>query len=435
MSTPSPLPLRAEILAIGSELLTPFRTDSNSLFITARLNDLGISVVGKAVVGDRRDDLARALRLSLERADLVVLTGGLGPTDDDVTREAVAEALGLPLDEDPAIIERLRARFAARGLEMPEINRRQAQVLRGAAVLPNPNGTAPGQWVEHEGRVIVLLPGPPREMRPMLETVVAERLEPVAAGARIYRRVVKIAGRTESHVEQIAQPVYAAWQQWTPPVATSILASPGQIELHLSVRAETQQQGEGALERAVHDVLAVLGSDVYSTDGRALEQVVGDLLRGCGWRVATAESCTGGLVCSRLTDVPGSSDYVDRGFVCYSNQAKTEWLGVAEEMIREHGAVSEPVGVAMAAGARQRAGVDLGVGITGVAGPGGGSAEKPVGTVVVAVAWEGGHTVERFRFPGGREQVKFQASQAALTMMRRVLEGRTAGRRTGEEPR
>jgi len=420
---PSSRSFRAEILAVGSELLTAFRSDTNSLVITARLNDLGIPVVGKAVVADRREDLAVAVRLALERVELVILTGGLGPTDDDVTREAVAEALGRPLDEHPAIVDRLRARFAARGLVMPDINRRQARVLRGAEVLPNPNGTAPGQWIEHEGRLVVLLPGPPREMRPMLERVVADRLAPITAGARIYRRVLKIAGRTESHVEQVAQPVYSTWQRWTPPVATSILASPGQIELHLSVRAEKPEAGEAALARAAGEMRAVLGSDVYSTDGRSLEEVVGELLRARGWKVATAESCTGGLVCSRLTDVAGSSDYVERGVVCYSNRAKTELLGVPPGMIEEHGAVSEPVGLAMAQGARERAGVDIAVGVTGIAGPGGGTEQKPVGMVVVAAAWAGGQAVERLHFPGGREQVKFQASQAALNMLRRVMEG------------
>ncbi|RPJ64634.1 MAG: competence/damage-inducible protein A, partial [Acidobacteria bacterium] len=423
---PSSRSLRAEILAVGSELLTPFRSDTNSLFITSRLNDIGIPVAGKAVVADRREDLAAAVGLALGRVELVVVTGGLGPTDDDVTREAVAEALGRPLDEDPEIVERLRARFAARGLEMPDINRRQARILRGAEVLPNPNGTAPGQWVEHEGRLVVLLPGPPREMRPMLERVVGERLAPLAAGARIYRRVLKIAGRTESHVEQLAQPVYSNWERWKPPVATSILASPGQIELHLSVRAETPEAGESTLARAVDELQAVLGSDVYSTDGRSLEEVVGGLLRAREWRAATAESCTGGLVCSRLTDVAGSSDYVERGVVCYSNRAKTELLGVAPEMILEYGAVSKPVGLAMAVGARERARVDIAVGVTGIAGPGGGTEQKPVGTVFVAVVWAGGQVVERFRFPGGREQVKFQASQAALNMLRRVME-RAAG--------
>jgi nicotinamide-nucleotide amidase len=295
-------------------------------------------------------------------------------------------------------------------------------------VLQNPNGTAPGQWIECGGRIVVLLPGPPREMRPMFEAVLAERIEALASGARLYRRVLKIAGRTESDVEQVAQPVYARWSAWQPPVSTSILAAPGQIELHLAVRADSAEEGDAILDRATGEMLTVVGQDVYSTDGRSLEHVVGDLLRAHGYRVALAESCTGGLVASRLTDVAGSSDYVERGVVCYSNRAKTDLLGVPEALIREHGAVSEQVGVAMAVGMRERAGVELAVGVTGIAGPGGGTAAKPVGTVVIAVATPSGSAFRGFRFPGGREQVKFQASQAALDMVRRALE-QESGRR------
>jgi nicotinamide-nucleotide amidase len=425
--TPVPsAPRRAFIIAVGSELLTPFRTDTNSLYLTSKLNDLGIDVVGKAVVGDRRAELAAFIVETLPRTDLLVFTGGLGPTEDDVTRLAVADALGLPLDEHPAIIEQIRKRFARRAMEMPPVNRVQAQVLRGAAVLPNPNGTAPGQWVDHGEKVVVLLPGPPREMRPMIDRALAERIAPLAGGARMYRRVLKIAGRTESDVETVAQPVYSRFAAWDVPVSTSILAAPGQIELHFSVRAAAAEQGEAILERATREMLAVVGADVYSTDGRSLEQVVGDLLRARGWHVATAESCTGGLVASRLTDVPGSSDYMGAGVVCYSNLAKTILLGVPPDLIAEHGAVSEPVGVAMAEGMREWAlthGVpaDVTIGITGIAGPSGGTEQKPVGTVVVAVASPSGTAVRRFLFPGGREQVKFQASQAALNMVRHLL--------------
>ncbi|HEY3382082.1 MAG TPA: competence/damage-inducible protein A [Vicinamibacterales bacterium] len=414
---------RAIIIAVGSELLTPFRSDTNSLFITSKLNDIGIQVLAKLIVGDRRAELAAVIAGALSRTDLLVLTGGLGPTEDDVTRLAVADATGAAIEEDPAILERIRQRFAKRGLDMPAVNRTQAQVLCGATVLPNPNGTAPGQWLEHEGTAIVLLPGPPREMRPMFDAVVAERLAPLTSGARLYRRVLKIAGRSESAIEELAQPVYSTWTEWQPPVSTSILAVPGQIELHFSVSASSVAEGNTTLARATDEMLAVLGDDVYSTDGRPLEQVVGDRLREHGWRVATAESCTGGLVASRLTDVAGSSDYVDRGVVCYSNRAKTELLGVPAELISAHGAVSEAVGVAMAHGIRERAGVEVAVGITGVAGPGGGSAEKPVGTVVIAVVWPGGDAVHRFQFLGGRESVKFQASQAALNLLRHLAGG------------
>jgi nicotinamide-nucleotide amidase len=258
--------------------------------------------------------------------------------------------------------------------------------------------------------------------------VLSERIEPLVSGARLYRRVLKIAGRTESDVETVAQPVYSLFADWTPPVSTSILAAPGQIELHFSVRAATADEGAAVLERATAEMLTAVGPDVFSTDGRSLEHVVGDLLRSRGWHIATAESCTGGFVASRLTDVAGSSDYMQVGVVCYCNDAKTVLLGVSPEMIAEHGAVSEAVARAMAEGMRERAlhnhiPVDVAVGITGIAGPGGGTDQKPVGTVVIAVAAPGGTTVRRLLFPGSREQVKFQASQAALNMVRQTLSG------------
>jgi nicotinamide-nucleotide amidase len=306
---------------------------------------------------------------------------------------------------------------------MPPVNRVQAHVLRGAEVLSNAHGTAPGQWLERDGKTVVLLPGPPREMRPMIDAALAARVAPRAAGTRLRRRVLKIAGRTESDVETVAQPVYSSFASWDPPVSTSILAAPGQIELHFAVVSAGAAAGEAALDRAAREMLAVVGDDVFSTDGRSLEQVVGDLLRGRGWHVAVAESCTGGLVASRLTDVPGSSDYVQVGVVCYSNAAKTILLGVPADLIAAHGAVSEPVAEAMAEGIRERGvrhglPVEVAVGITGIAGPGGGSEPKPVGTVFVAVASPAGTLVRRFLFLGGREVVKFQASQAALMMVR-----------------
>jgi nicotinamide-nucleotide amidase len=414
---------RAVTIAVGSELLTPDRTDTNSLFVTARLNAIGIDVAAKHVVGDRRLDLLAVLRESLDHADLVILTGGLGPTADDITRAVVAEAFGVPLLEDGIVLERIRRRFAARGIAMPEINRRQALVPRGATILPNENGTAPGLLFERDGRTVVLLPGPPREMHPMFERFVAEHLAPYAGATRIVRRVLCITGRTESQVDELVQPVYGPWQQADPPIATSILATLGQIELHLSVRAVAPAEGEARLARAAAQLRTVLGTDLFSDDGRSLEQVVGERLLTRRWRIAVAESCTGGLLSSRLTDVPGSSAYVDRGVVCYSNRAKTDLADVPPAIIEQHGAVSEPAAVAMAEGIRLRAGVEVGVGITGIAGPGGGSDTKPVGTVVVAIAYPDGHTVRTMRFVGGREQIKFQSAQAALDMVRRHLEG------------
>jgi competence/damage-inducible protein CinA-like protein len=413
--------MHAEIIAVGSELLTSSRIDTNSLFVTERLNELGIDVRAKAVVGDDSNDLAALFRQALDRADLVILTGGLGPTDDDVTRDVVASVLGLPMTENPEVVDRLRRRFESRKLKMPEINRRQAMVPEGAIVLDNPNGTAPGLLIVAGTRRVLLLPGPPRELKPMFERVLSEHLAPHAGSRRFYRRVLRITGRSESHVEQAAQPSYQVWRERRLPIDTTILAAFGQIELHLRVSADSRADADAILDAAARDLHLAIGPDIYSDDGRLLEQVVGDLLVAHKLSIALAESCTGGLLASRLTDVPGSSRYVERGIVAYSNRAKIELLGVDEHLIREHGAVSEPVARAMAEGIRQRAGADIGVAITGIAGPDGGSDAKPVGTVMIATAGVGEPAVRTFRFFGDREQVKFQASQAALDMVRRRL--------------
>ena len=413
--------VRAEIIAVGSEMLTPDRVDTNSLFITERLNEIGIDVIAKSVAADDREVLGGLLRLALSRAEVVVFTGGLGPTSDDVTREAVAESLGVEMDEDPETLDRLERRFARRGVAMPSINRRQALVPRGAEVIANDKGTAPGLLFERDGKVIALLPGPPREMKAMFEGLVRGRLARLAGRSGVFRRVLKTTGRPESHIEEIVQPIYARWTSAPVPIQTTILATPGQIELHLAVRAESAAHAAGILDAATDEIAAALGPTLFARDNRRLEEVVGAMLRERALSIATAESCTGGLLASRLTDVPGSSDYVDRGVICYSNQAKADLLGVPDTMIREHGAVSESVGLAMARGIRERAHTDLGVGITGIAGPTGGTPAKPVGTVVVALAWAGGERVRTLWFPGDREQVKFHASQGALDMVRRHL--------------
>lgn len=413
---------RAAILAIGSELLTASRIDTNSLYITGLLNEIGIEVIFKAVVGDDRAELAVQFAQARDRVDLIVLTGGLGPTEDDVTREAVAEALALPLSEDASITETIRRRFEMRGWKMPEINRRQAMVPRGAVVLPNANGTAPGLWIEAGEKAIALLPGPPRELKPMLERIVAERLRPRTGGLRLVRRVLKIAGRSESRVEELTQPIYSQWQRQDPAIETTILATPGMIELHLSTRGRDERALDAALEGATDEIRRVLPNDLFSSDGRALEEVVGQLLRERGWRIALAESCTGGLATSRLTDVPGSSDYVDRSVVVYSNESKTALLGVPAELIATHGAVSEPVAEVMASAIREQSNANVGVGITGIAGPGGGSEAKPVGTVCIAVAADQ-TDVRTFRFPANRELVKTFAAITAIDMVRRRLVG------------
>jgi nicotinamide-nucleotide amidase len=413
----------AAIVAVGSELLTPTRMDTNSLLVTGRLNALGVDVVHKAVVGDEVSAVALAMREGLARADLVVCSGGLGPTTDDVTREAAADVVARPLQEDPAITARIRERFTRRGMEMPESNRRQAMVPAGGIIVPNEVGTAPGIWLTVDDRVLLLLPGPPRELEPMLAAVAAGLLRERAEGIVLKRRVVRITGRTESHADQALQPLYREWATQSIPIEATILAAMGQIELHLSARAAAEPLADAALESAAQRVVGVLARDVYSVDGAPLERVVGAELTRRTLTIAVAESCTGGLLTSRLTDVPGSSRYVLEAAVVYDNAAKTSRLGIDPALIEAHGAVSEPVARAMAEHMRQLSGADLGVGITGIAGPDGGSEEKPVGTVAVAVAAMGETRVRTFRFVGDRLMVKFQASQAALDMVRRLLLG------------
>lgn len=414
--------LTAAILAVGSELLTPHKTDTNSLYVTEVLNDLGIAVAFKSIVGDSRAELTANVAHALSRHRVLILTGGLGPTDDDLTREVVAAHLGLPLHEAPAIVEALHRRFAARGWKMPEVNLRQAQVPEGASVLDNPNGSAPGLWIEHGDRVIALLPGPPREMKPMMDGEVRRRLATMAGDVRLYRRLLRVSGKGESLVEEIVQPIYSRWLQESPPIETTILAGLGQVELHLVVQSDRTAVVSERMDTAVAQLAAVLGEDLVSTNGAVLEAVVGDLLRARGWWVGFAESCTGGLATSRMTDIPGSSDYVERSIVAYSNQAKMELLDVPQALIEQHGAVSEAVALAMAAGMRKRAGVNVGVGITGIAGPGGGTEQKPVGTVCIAVDGSvGAAKVRTFRFPGGREMVKAMSANWAIDMLRRYL--------------
>jgi nicotinamide-nucleotide amidase len=413
--------MRACIIAVGSELLTPFRVDTNSLFITERLNTVGFDVRLKTVVGDNVDELSALLGQTLTWADLVVLTGGLGPTADDITRDAVASVLGLPFDEDEATVARIRERFTRRGMVMQEINRRQAMVPLGATQLENPNGTAPGLWIVHEKTAIVLLPGPPREMKPMFEAVLRDRIAHLSGGAGLFRRVLKITGRPESEVDARAEPIYGPWTKQQVPISTTILAVLGQIELHLTASAASAEAADRVLGPAVRELQRALGDDVYSVDGSALEEVVGVALRDRGLKVAVAESCTGGLLTSRLTDVPGSSAYVERSEVCYSNQAKIDSLGVPAVLIDQHGAVSEPVARAMAEGIRTKAGTAVGIGVTGIAGPGGGTPDKPVGTVAIAVLAGADARVRTFQFVGAREMVKFQSVQAALNMLRLML--------------
>jgi nicotinamide-nucleotide amidase len=411
----------AEVVAVGSELLGSTRLDTNSLFLSERLGALGIVLRAKTVVGDDRKDVASVFSQALSRADLVICTGGLGPTADDLTREAVADVLGLELTQDPDITAGLERRFAARGLRMPAVNIRQAMVPRGATVLDNPNGSAPGLYMEAGHKVVVLLPGPPRELQPMFERLSAGALGERAGRERLHRAVLFVVGRGESHVEELAQPLYSRWMSETPPIETTILAAPGQVELHLTLRSGDAEAAASRLRRAREDLIAAIGPDVFSTDGRSMEEIVGEMLRQRRLTIAVAESCTGGLVMSRLTDIPGSSAYVTGGVVAYSNEVKIALVGVPAALIEAHGAVSEPVAMAMADGIRERTGAHIGIGVTGIAGPGGGSEQKPVGTVAIAVSGIGPARVRTFKYFGSRAMVKFWSAQGALEMVRRVL--------------
>ena len=422
LASPALPPLAtAAIIAVGSELLTPFRTDTNSLAITARLDEIGIRLAHKAVVGDSAAGIASAIREAIARADLVIISGGLGPTSDDLTREGIAEALGLAVAEDARLVDVIAARFARRGMTMPAINRRQAMVPAGARPIENPNGSAPGLILERADTTILALPGPPRELLPMLDVVLAAGLSARGAGMPLRRRVLKMTGRGESAVDEIAAPIYEPYARGPVPVETTILASPNQVELHLSCRWADAASADAVLDQAARALEAALRPACYATDGRGLEEVVGGLLAERGLWIATAESCTGGLVAARLTDVAGSSAYVRGGITAYDNRVKVDALDVDAALIEAHGAVSEPVARAMADGARARLAADVAVAVTGIAGPGGGTPSKPVGTVVIAATGLGRERVRTFLFNGDRQLVRAQSVQAALDAVRRLV--------------
>jgi nicotinamide-nucleotide amidase len=406
--------MKAEIIAVGSELLTPDRLDTNSLFLTEELNGIGIEVVRKTIVGDNRDLLAEAFRDALNRVPLIIASGGLGPTEDDLTRETVAELLGRKLRRNDEILRYIEGRFRSLGREMPEVNVRQAMVPEGAEILANARGTAPGLWLEDSGHMIALLPGPPRELKPLFREQVMPRLERRISGVRLHHREIRVTGLGESHVEQRILPIYKRY----PEVNTTILAAPGETQIHLRFWTDDAQHAKKTLDEIVQSFEIALTDRIFSEDGRSLEEVVAHELTMNNVTIAAAESCTGGLLAQRLTSIAGSSSYFLGGVVCYSNELKTAWADVPPEMIVSKGAVSPEVAVALAEGIRRRVGSALGVGITGIAGPGGGSEEKPVGTVHVAVSYEGGVKERGARFPGDREAIRWQASQVALDLVR-----------------
>jgi len=406
---------------VGSELLTPHRMDTNSLYLTAQLNLLGVDVVFKSVVGDNLRRLVAVAQHSLFRSDIVIFSGGLGPTEDDLTREAVAEAIGVSLRQDPEIVRSLEERFAARGWKMAPNNVKQADVLEGATVLPNANGTAPGQWLsgQFDGRerIIILLPGPPHELKALFESEVRERLRAKVPPAFLATRTLKVAMLGESLVDARVAPIYKRFSD----VDTTILAGAGEIELQFKAQAPTSDAAQRRVDEVAGLVEDELDDAVYSRNGEPLEQIVGYWLQMRNATLAVAESCTGGLLAERITSVSGSSRYFLGGAVVYSNRLKTELAGVPAEMIDRHGAVSREVAAALAEGIRYRCESTFGVGITGVAGPAGGTPDKPVGLVFHAVASQTGTEVVQRNFPGDRKRIRRFASTMALDMVRKKL--------------
>ena len=405
---------RAELIAVGSELLEPWRTDTNGSYLARVLGERGIAVRFRTVVGDTAEDLEGAFRVALERSDLVVATGGLGPTIDDLTREAVAGLLGLPLVEDESLAGGIEERFRRHGLTMPPQNRRQAMVPRGAEVLPNRLGTAPGLWIVHGAARIVLLPGVPEEMRQITEESVLPRLS--GTGERFAHRIIKIAGLAESEVDRRLEAVARS----AAPVAWTILASPAQVEIHLRERVPAGGRPEG-IDRIDGEIAAVLGAHVAARDEETIEEVTGRLLVGRGATLATAESLTGGGIAERVTRIPGASRYFRGGVVSYVDEAKRDVLGVAPETLRDRGPVSRETAVEMARGARRLFGSTWALSATGYAGPEGGGPERPPGTTVLCLAGPGVETIRELNFPGTREVVRERSCRSALDMLRRAL--------------
>lgn len=413
---------RIEVIAVGSELLTDCFQDTNSLFLSRRLADMGLRLSFKTVVGDETDDLDTAIRSSLRRSGVVMIMGGLGPTEDDRTRETLAACLGRKLVFRRKILNGIKERFHRRRVPMPRSNRKQAFVLQGAEILPNPHGTAPGQWIQHERKTIVLLPGPPRELVPMFENHIGPRLHGMKQGV-ILRRVLKAAGLGESAMEERIRDVYAHVPS---AMIVTTLASPGDIAIHLSLAVREEESGAAsALDRVAAMIATRLGRCVYGRENVDLETVAARLLMESGLTLALAESCTGGLLGHRLTEVPGSSAFFLESIAAYADASKIRRLGVQPGVIEKHGAVSRRAAEAMAAGIRKTSGADIGLSVTGIAGPTGGTIKKPVGLVYIALAHEDGITVGRYVFPGNRSQVKIQAAQKALDALRLHLENTT----------
>ena len=413
--------MKCEIIAVGSEMLTPFRQDTNSLYVTEKLNGIGVTVVFKTIVGDRKKDLVSAIRTALGRVDLLIVTGGLGPTEDDLTRESVAESLSLTLHRDASQVAALHARAATWRIPMPQNNLKQADVLEGATLLPNANGSAPGQWLDTAfsgyRKLIALLPGPPHECHPLFDTECLPRIRAVTPPKHIAVRTLKAAMIPESQADKLLAPIYTTYTD----IETTLLAHAGDLQITLICAKTDAEAARQRVDELAGRVEETLEDWLYSSAGDSLEQVV---LYYLGLRQATlavAESCTGGLVAQRITGVPGASRSFLGGAVVYSDAMKTTLAGVPAELIAEHGAVSAAVARALAEGIRARTGAALGLGITGIAGPTGATETKPVGLVHIAVADAQGCDALERTFRGDRQRIREWSAQQALEMVRRRL--------------
>jgi nicotinamide-nucleotide amidase len=407
--------LTAEIIAIGSELLTPFHTDTNSLWLTEKLNSVGIDVKLKTIVGDDEARLEEVLRDAIQRSQVIISTGGLGPTEDDITRKIFSRVLKRPLILHGDILASIKQMFESRGFPMSLNNERQALILQDAQVLQNSRGTAPGMLIVDSDKRIVLLPGPPREMKPMFEVQVLPNLQKLSHGLRVKRKVIKVSGMGESAVDAQIAPIYTKYKN----PSTTILFNRTEVQIHLTASGATDAQADALLEELSEKIEEKLEVNVFSVQGESLEEIVGRWLTVKKFTIATAESCTGGLIATRLTDIPGSSEYFLQGLVTYSSQAKIDLLDVSRELIEEKGVVSAEVAEAMAIGVKKKSGATIGVSVTGIAGPGGGSQDKPVGLVYIGLASDVDVTHKKLQLPGDRERVRWLASNAALDLVRR----------------
>lgn len=408
----------AEIFAVGSELLLHGRQDSNSPELASLLTTMGFEVRRRQTLGDGLEELRGAFREAAARADLVLATGGLGPTADDRTRDALALAFGRTLREDPALVVDLERRFRSRGRPMARSNLRQAQVPEGAEILHNPLGTAPGLWLAHPGGVVALLPGPPAEMRAVLDRGLREKLRERFVLPRVARRVLLASGIGESDLEDRIADLY----HHRPEVQITVLSSPGLVELLLLARHHDPGVAEDAVAEVASAVESRLERWIFAKEETTLAAHVGERLRLRGARLAVAESCTAGLLAAELTRTAGSSAYFAGGIVAYANEAKRAQLGVADGTLERHGAVSEETAREMAEGVRRRFGVEFGLAITGVAGPGGGTPEKPVGTVWLAAAGPERTLARQRRLGGDREGIRRWSVAGALHLLRTCME-------------